>query len=317
MNQFPSSHLPVGFLAAAFNDTTSSYKFLMMRSIFDLAVNNNRIGMNEIALRSISYAWYTIKFYKLSYGPSDSMGKWVEILGHKISKNNEVLISDQSYDKIYQVLKTLIEEENESNTMKSIIKDFKNFVPYRLLTPWFASELKGNPDSQKNKIIQILSQDDSRKPLYKLETCPDDLYIILNPEWQDYLTKNAAFLDGWWHWNFISFLQMRNPTVLALSNKLQPPKLREMNEVKKLFRDYFLANQLSPKCFYSNVSLTRVDHDHFLPWSFLGTDFLFNFVPCEGSINSSKSNAVPSKDYLKNLSIFQYDIFNWLQKKRR
>lgn len=315
MTDLPPSHLPVGCLAAVFNDCTSSYKFLMMRAILDLAQTASTIKMNDVALRSLSYAWYTINFYKLSYGPSDSMEKWIEKLGSQLSnKDYEFLISDQSYHKIYPALKELIKEGIQSEIIKQTIEDFKKYVPYRILTPWFANELRGKADHKKNSEILKLSQDQSKKPLYRLEQRSDDLYLHLDLEWQQYLCHNKEFLEGWWKWKFISFLQIKNPTVLAIANKLQPPINREMASVKKLFKDYFNASSSKPKCFYSGATLTTIHHDHFLPWSFLGSDILFNFVPANETVNYSKSNCIPSERYLRDLSDFQFDIFSWMKK---
>lgn len=54
-------------------------------------------------------------------------------------------------------------------------------------------------------------------------------------------------------------------------------------------------------------------HDHFFPWSFLGSDPLYNFVPTTKNINSSKSNQIPARDLLSNISDFQYHFFDFLR----
>lgn len=36
------------------------------------------------------------------------------------------------------------------------------------------------------------------------------------------------------------------------------------------------------------------DLDHFMPWSFVSHDLIWNLLPIDSSINSSKSNRIPS-----------------------
>lgn len=46
------------------------------------------------------------------------------------------------------------------------------------------------------------------------------------------------------------------------------------------------------------------DLDHFIPWSFVSHDLLWNLMPADPSINSSKSNKLPDLDlYLPKLAI--------------
>ena len=89
-----------------------------------------------------------------------------------------------------------------------------------------------------------------------------------------------------------------------------------MSQVKALFKDYFKINK--PKCIYTRQAIVEdLSHDHFLPWSFLGDDPIYNFVPTTKSINSSKSNIIPAKKYLENASSFQFSFFNFLKQKNK
>ena len=46
--------------------------------------------------------------------------------------------------------------------------------------------------------------------------------------------------------------------------------------------------------------------DHFIPWSFVSHDLLWNLIPVDGSINSSKSNRLPELNtYLPKLASMQ------------
>lgn len=55
--------------------------------------------------------------------------------------------------------------------------------------------------------------------------------------------------------------------------------------------------------------------DHFLPWSFVTHDLIWNLHPVEKNINSKKSNFIPSIQYLEEYSSLQYLFSKFLIKK--
>lgn len=46
--------------------------------------------------------------------------------------------------------------------------------------------------------------------------------------------------------------------------------------------------------------------DHYLPWSFVAHDQLWNLIPTSPSVNSAKSNNIPSKRYFDNFVELQH-----------
>jgi hypothetical protein len=61
-------------------------------------------------------------------------------------------------------------------------------------------------------------------------------------------------------------------------------------------------------CIYTGKPLLKnqYDLDHFVPWSFVSHNLLWNLIPADSSINSSKSNNLPSLDkYLEPFSNIQ------------
>jgi hypothetical protein len=62
------------------------------------------------------------------------------------------------------------------------------------------------------------------------------------------------------------------------------------------------------RCIYSGLLLDP-DHyalDHFLPWTFVGHDQLWNLVPVAQSVNSSKGNAIPDPSLITRLASAQH-----------
>ena len=63
------------------------------------------------------------------------------------------------------------------------------------------------------------------------------------------------------------------------------------------------------KCIYTGKTLYPGDYDldHFIPWSFVSHDLLWNLIPSDGSVNSSKSNKIPDVSiYLPKLAMLHH-----------
>ena len=66
------------------------------------------------------------------------------------------------------------------------------------------------------------------------------------------------------------------------------------------------------RCLYTKklVSTGAYDLDHFLPWSFVAHDQIWNIVPADKSINCSKSNKLPNLEFfLTDMALTQYTAF--------
>jgi hypothetical protein len=64
------------------------------------------------------------------------------------------------------------------------------------------------------------------------------------------------------------------------------------------FWNAYIDINSSMKCIYTGKKLHKknYDLDHFIPWSFVSHNLLWNLLPADSSINSSKSNNLPSLD---------------------
>ena len=78
---------------------------------------------------------------------------------------------------------------------------------------------------------------------------------------------------------------------------------------QRKFWDTAICSGLEVRCPYTDRLLDEreYDLDHFIPWSFVSHDLLWNLIPADGSINSSKSNYLPDLDiYLSKLAKLQH-----------
>jgi len=89
--------------------------------------------------------------------------------------------------------------------------------------------------------------------------------------------------------------------------------MRKLSNVRKLWegvlevreiRDVFTGREIVPK---------QYDVDHFIPWSFVMNDELWNLMPMESSLNSSKSNRLPKwNPFFKDFAYNQYILYGMI-----
>ena len=70
-------------------------------------------------------------------------------------------------------------------------------------------------------------------------------------------------------------------------------KMRKLNNVRKLWEGILTMSEIRDVFTDEPVVSKQYDVDHFIPWSFVMNDELWNLMPMDSSLNSSKSNRLP------------------------
>ncbi len=264
-------NLDIEAFSNLFKNTHTSYKYLFFQAILvllkEFEFTKQKFTFLEIENKMLEIAEYPIKIYKLNFGKDDR-------------------VSIKLYNRYENI-------------------DLLKFVPYRLLSPFFKDELKGLSSSAINTKIEYLSnQNENYKPLYKI----NDKIIEIYDEWVQYIAYNFSIIESWAFWNWANFLQNKNPNVLSLINKLQKPTNRiSLNKQIKYWKS--ILNKENLRCIYSDaiIAPNTFSLDHFLPWSFVGHDKLWNLIPMRKNDNSYKGNSIPSLErYLDSFIQTQY-----------
>jgi hypothetical protein len=183
----------------------------------------------------------------------------------------------------------------------SVLQDF---VPYRFLTPWLRSALVGVNDHARNQLIQLLAArcaDSPRPTPYWFDSVIDrPKQIVVGSKWLIFLQSNNLPLRAFALLSVARYFETRNPGIPGIINKLDRPGVRKLKA--RVFWDTILAVQ-PLKCIYSGEPVQPdYDLDHFLPWSFVTHDLIWNLTPTSGAINLAKSDAVPNLSrYLSTL----------------
>lgn len=306
-------HLPTDILAQCFNDTTNSYKFYWFLSILDHLQHTREsvIRMEDLSLRMLANVWYPLVFFKLSFGKSDSFKSIAEKLTAKIPKDNSI----NAPSLLVQMDQHLIIPQKEEVT-QSIIRLLR-YVPTRFQRPFFKSELRGVRDQKiNNKIIKLANQSfsnwEDKKVIYRYI---NNDKIEIHSTWIAYFQKNQSILRGFINWHLVKFLQKNNPNVIGLTEKLYKPLTRNLSFAKKFWASYIEITG-GMECIYSKKAITKdFSLDHFIPWSYVAHDELWNIIPTHKEVNSSKGNNLPDLHlYLDAFVEVQFNAFNAIHK---
>ena len=291
---------------------STSYKLFWFAGILEeIKQGKQEMSFRRIVCRMLTSAWYPLLQYHLNLGVGDQINSIVNLLHTKYGIATDVRERD-----LLDFLEKLKDPEVEK-----AIRGFYNYVPYRLLSPFFTSSLVGVKDHLKNKMIADLSTNTS-KALYKINQT--DERIHLNYDWFDYIYRNQSIVSGWHNYKMIYYLQKKNPNIPAIPFKLSMQSKRNLhvatkfwNSVKEqqLLHDIYTGHSMIKDNFEKHGEMSI---DHFIPWSFVLHDELWNLVPTFKNINSSKNNKLPQIDlFMDKFCDMQYSAFSIIRQDKK
>ncbi len=298
-----TSGLKTSSLSRIFDNVTESYKYFWFNAVFQKILEGCReISYEDLVDDMIASAWYMVSEYHLNLGPSDTMEKLIINL-----QKTAPFSPSEKKDRILEFL-----AKSQDADIISKKKMLINEVPYRLqstLLTLTAEDWKKGP----RKKIEFINSHEGL--IYSFgEYNGLSTRIFINDEWAAYINDNAAFLEGWYRYSLIRYLQRRNPSVPGIPDKLEPPAERNLADVAKYWRSVLEIRQL--KEIYGGTILEKDDIsiDHFIPWSYIASDELWNLHPTTKAINSSKSNNLPDWDkYFLPLCRIEYASYQIMQ----
>lgn len=301
-----SEELNIEYLGRLFDNTSECYKFFWFKAIVTkVTEGNHEITYEELVDEMIADAWYMVTEYHLNLGPIDTLENLVDLIKLK----NPSL---RSCEKKPVLINFLRKTRDKDIIAKKRILTYN--VPYRLQSP-FIENLKGKSwNVGERELINKINQE---KRLLYYFTALNGLQtkIMIQDDWAEYITRNQEIIRGWLEYNMILYLQRRNPSVPGIADKLLPPQERKLEKVKKYWK---LIISLEPvREIYSGKLLDSKDVsiDHFVPWSYVAHDEMWNLNPTTKSINSSKSNNLPNWDiYFKQLAKQEFQSYELIWK---
>ena len=287
----PQSHtLTTRHLNRVFDNTVATYKYYWFLGILDACVKQGKLRINvwDIMISMVANAWYPVNYFRLSFGKSESLYNAILTLQRECNIPINIGINE---------LTELLQIHVQRREVRRMLNFLQQNVPFRFLRPWI--------DTSDDRQTVLRSQIFENGCLYKLERIDHIWWIELNPAWLPYLRENYDILTSFAYWGLTNFLQVRNPNVPNIPNKLIKKEERSSLLEQRKFWNTAINNGLEVRCLYTDklLAVREYELDHFIPWSFVSHDLLWNLMPADASINSSKSNKLPDlKLYLPKLA---------------
>lgn len=278
------------------NHTANSYKILWLASIIKrIQHHQSLITFESIVFDMIIDSYDYISLYHLKYGGSDIIPS---------------IINEYSSKTKVEFIQAIKSDKHFNKKASSLSK----YVPYRLLTSFFKDELRGLSDGEKNLQILYLSKHDT-ECFYTIDEHSQRVFI--HPAWKQYVLDNIPIIQAWIDYKLIMFLQRRNPSIPNIPFKVNPINRKNLTKQTKLWNKAItinpaLAFDLYLDCHFNEQTMSKhggFSLDHFIPYSFVMHNELWNLVPIHKNINSLKSNRLPQQQFIPKYIRLQYDFF--------
>ena len=310
VSDFPlpqSSSLPISRFQTILDlkNLNKSYKPFWLWAIISLAKDKKysrdysgiySFDTREIVKKMLSLAWVPVVSYRLNLGYKDQLGKIIKsvslsIPGLKVNWDN-IRIEKE------------IEKYLENN--KSIYTELLRFVPYRLVRPFYEVDLKGV--SEKNINISIRDLANNRPEIYSF----NDGFIIMPERWFNYLIANYSIIESWIKYRLVHYLERRNPGIPAISLKLDLGMDRNLTSQRKYWIGFMKTENVFDMISEKIINRDNFHLDHYIPFSFVLHNQIWNLTPLDPSNNLEKSDILP--DWDRTFEIFsdnQYRFYIW------
>lgn len=283
----------------------ASYKMYWLLALLDeISLDNFEIEFRTLICKMVVKAWYPLFKYKLSFGLCDNLAKVATYISD--TYNLESNYDERNlFDFIYS---------SQDKTLNRMLKELTLNVPYRFLSPFFENKLRGQKKVQK--LIEELSKEDNECIYEIYKNNKDENCIRIKDNWCNYLKFNYRIIQGWAYYRLVCFLQKRNPNVPGIAMKLEAPKNRDLREQTKIWKQVIERRHIID--LYTGLDFTETNYndygvlsiDHFIPWSFVLHDQMWNLVPTFKNINSKKSdNLLEYNTYIDRFCEMQYEAF--------
>jgi len=257
---------------------TNTYKFALAKFLLDysksqkLKESNYQINYNEIAVKFLEYYWFQECKYKFKQDfNKDKMPKIIHII-QKYCGTEYISESFEKYFKDKESIKLQMIEEIEKKCFNDVIPRFQPKDKNDYYQHFHKSVKSGNYSSSEKSYIIL-----SKEALSCFKQEYEILSKILVLEWAKFLEKT----------NF-------TPKLISKIERMKDPKRNSLIKFRTMLME------MNKECFYCGTMLEQenIHIDHFIPWSYIYEDEIWNLVPSCSRCNLIKSDSLPPKNCL-------------------
>lgn len=277
-------------------DPSYCYKFYWLEAIVQLiSENRSEATYDEIINEMIANAWYSVLEFHIHLSGIWGDGSIKDNLERAVLKLKNLSDLPANASKI-EIKNAIVEFNRELHAEKQALT---LNVPYKALSGFAnKTEERISLDSSAGRMITYynkLSGSDILLPYTFGTESGLNRKLQFSDAWVQMIKDNTVNILGWIQCEKVKWLQNNNPEVPGLIYKLAPldEKMRKLNHVRKLW-DGILDIQCVTDVFTDEpIDKQKYDVDHFIPWSFVMNDELWNLMPMDSSLNSAKNNRLP------------------------
>ena len=290
--------LEIQGFAQMMKDPSYCYKFYWLEAIVELISRGvQATTFDEIINEMIANAWYSVREFHIHLSGVQADGCVRDGLERAILQLAELSDLPANASKV-EIINAVRDHDKE---LKPAKEQLTHMVPYRALAGFFAKsrdKVEWGSARHLTEYIRRIDQTVVVLPYTLGESSKLKKEVYFHPLWMKMIQDNTVNILGWIQYEKVKWLQNHNPEVPGLVYKLAPmdEKMRKLAGVRRLWegilelhevRDVFTGKAVLPK---------QYDIDHFIPWSFVMSDELWNLMPMDSSLNASKSNRLPQWD---------------------
>ena len=312
------NNLDIGGFSQMMKDPSFCYKFYWLEAIVKLIAENVReTTFDAIIDEMISNAWYSVREFHVHLSGIQSDGDVRDGLERAIMLLTE--LSDLPANASKVEIKNEIRKHNDA--LKKYKEQLTNMVPYRALAGFFAKSgdvVDWGSTVRMTKYIKQFSEEKILLPYTFGECSKLKKQVYFNSEWIDMIQDNAVSILGWIQYEKVKWLQNNNPEVPGLVYKLAPldEKMRKLGKVRNLWNGVLELTEIRDVFNDEPIVFKEYDVDHFVPWSFVMNDELWNLMPMDSSLNSVKSNKLPHWDpFFERFASNQFVMYELISQK--
>ena len=300
-------------------DPSYCYKFYWLEAIVNLISEDiTETTFNEIIDEMICNAWYSVREFHIHLSGLGPNGEVKDGLERAVLTLAELSDLPANASKV-QIRNAIRWHDAELYKAK---EQLTHMVPYRAMAGFFASSGMDNvPWNSTLKMAQTIStfNNEVMSLPYTIGNASKlAREVRFHPDWVRMIQDHTVSILGWIQYEKVKWLQNNNPEIPGLVYKLLPmdEKMRKLGKVRNLWEG-ILSQQSIQDVFTGKLIVpNQYDIDHFIPWSFVMNDELWNLMPMDSSLNSAKSNRLPQWDpFFRRFSDNQYVLYQMIHEK--
>ena len=311
------NNLDIEGFSQMMKDPSFCYKFYWLEAIVKLIAENVRETTFDAIIDEMISNACSVREFHVHLSGIQSDGGVRDGLERAIVLLTE--LSDLPANASKVEIKNEIKKHNDA--LKKYKEQLTNMVPYRALAGFFAKSgdvVDWGSTVRMTKYIKQFSEEKILLPYTFGECSKLKKQVYFNSEWIDMIQDNAVSILGWIQYEKVKWLQNNNPEVPGLVYKLAPldEKMRKLGKVRKLWNGVLELTEIRDVFKDEPIVFKEYDVDHFVPWSFVMNDELWNLMPMDSSLNSVKSNKLPHWDpFFERFASNQFVMYELISQK--